>query len=74
MTLIGNAMKWALLLPIFIIGAAVGMFCAFASGFGLASLFTTNESVLLFSGLVSLAMGLGAFVGVRIALDDRRSL
>jgi hypothetical protein len=67
MTIIGSAVKWAVLAPFVVVAIVVGMALAFASGWGLVSIVTDNESAKMIGGMVTITMGLGAWIGAASA-------
>lgn len=63
MTIIGNAAKWAILMPLVVIGiAAVGV-CAFLAGYGFTSFITADAGYRFAGGGMAIVMAAGAFMG-----------
>lgn len=67
MTILGNAMKWALLMPVLGLAVAVGVALLFGLGWGIASLFTDSIEVKFAAGALVEIMGLGAAMGAATA-------
>lgn len=67
MTILGNAAKNAVLVPLYAIALAVGAVVPFLAGWGLASLVTGEPLLKWAAGVLVMLMGLGAFVGAREA-------
>lgn len=66
-TILGNALKWALLMPLAVIVAGIVAVFVFAAGFGFASFFTDDMHIRSFAGLITMVMGLGAVMGASTA-------
>lgn len=66
-TILGNAAKWALLAPFAVVLIGAGIVLAFACGYGLASLVTDNQMVKGLSGVLTMTMALGAWMGANSA-------
>lgn len=67
MTVLGNALKWAFLLPLCVMGVAIVMLAVMSAGYWVAYFLTEDPTIRAVMALLAVAMAIGALAGAKEA-------